>query len=316
MKKLFTSVLCFFTCVTVNAQSDCAFAYDISFDSANIFYYLEQNYSPVTHFDTSNVLDYSGWLHIDTINYHHNQWQIGKPNKRLFDSSYTRPNAIITDTVNSCSPNDTSAFILKYPGNCTTSNTMQTFLSFKYRLDIDSGDVAKIEFSNDSGATWATADSNFVLFFPASTLLSDSTKGWQNCIIYPPYGYLYPSDTVLVRFTLITGSDTAQRDGWMIDSLTMAYRWYEGVENVKNDMVFQLYPNPADNKVKIELTNALNNGYRMTVVNAVGMRVFADKIPKGSTSYMLQVRDWDKGVYFIELDDGKRGRAVKKLVVE
>jgi len=115
---------------------------------------------------------------------------------------------------------------------------------------------------------------------------------------------------------LITGSDTAQRDGWMIDSLIMAYRWYEGVENVKNDMVFQLYPNPANGAVKIELTNALNNGYRMTVLNAVGMRVLANKLPKGSTSYMLQVRDWDKGVYFVELDDGKGSRAVKKLVVK
>ena len=50
---------------------------------------------------------------IDTVNYPNNVWQIGKPQKTVFDSAYSYPNAIVTDTLNPYPVNDTSVFMIK-----------------------------------------------------------------------------------------------------------------------------------------------------------------------------------------------------------
>src|SRR6266478_1466792 len=44
-----------------------------------------------------------------------NIWQIGRPQKVFFDSAFTRPNAIVTDTINYYPKNNVSEFILKTP---------------------------------------------------------------------------------------------------------------------------------------------------------------------------------------------------------
>ena len=43
-----------------------------------------------------------------------NVWQIGKPQKIIFDSAATAPNVIVTDTVNYYPPNNNSIFIVGY----------------------------------------------------------------------------------------------------------------------------------------------------------------------------------------------------------
>lgn len=310
MKKIFISVLLFFVCFGAKAQ----YYYGVDlydFDSANTYYSCWGGYM-------AEPLD--SRLFIDTVHYKHNEWQIGKPNKRVFDSAFTYPNAIVTDTSNPVLPNDTSVFVLKIPSDGYPNPFDLIWFSFVYKLDIDSGDIAMLEVSIDSGSRWINVltdtNMNFTWIYNSHGKpdLSISTSQWDSVTIAPhrlPTPY---NDTLLVRFTLITGSDTTARDGWMIDHIATQYP-SEDVPQI-NRAAFQLYPNPANGEVKIELVNALNNGYKLTVLNAVGMRVFADKIPKGGTSYMMQVRNWDAGVYFVELDDGRGSRAVKKLVVE
>jgi hypothetical protein len=52
---------------------------------------------PFLNFDGTDTT-FRHLLVIDTVNYHHNIWQIGKPNKTVFDSALSLPNAIVTDT--------------------------------------------------------------------------------------------------------------------------------------------------------------------------------------------------------------------------
>jgi len=42
-----------------------------------------------------------------------NIWQIGKPHKHYFDSAYSKPNVLVTDTSKAYPVNDTSVFSFK-----------------------------------------------------------------------------------------------------------------------------------------------------------------------------------------------------------
>ena len=42
-----------------------------------------------------------------------NIWQIGKPHKTIFDSAYSRPDAIVTDTIHDYPANNLSTFAIK-----------------------------------------------------------------------------------------------------------------------------------------------------------------------------------------------------------
>jgi hypothetical protein len=127
MKPFFTLLLCLFG-ITANAQAPAV----INFDNDTIHQKL---------------------IEIDTINYKRNNWQIGKPNKAKFTSALSIPNAIVTDTTNPYTANDTSVFVLKIPHTVSVlSNSYPLYqLQLGYRLHKDSTDIAMITASVDSG---------------------------------------------------------------------------------------------------------------------------------------------------------------------
>ena len=63
--------------------------------------------------DTTNFEGSLVQIEIDTSNAG-NIWQIGQPDKAIFDSAFSAPNAIVTDTVNYYPINDSSSFILMF----------------------------------------------------------------------------------------------------------------------------------------------------------------------------------------------------------
>ncbi|MFI5220854.1 MAG: hypothetical protein ACHQK8_00905, partial [Bacteroidia bacterium] len=130
------------------------------------------------NFETKN---YSNLLFIDTSN-HKNIWQIGKPNKSKFDSAYSKPNALVTDTLNPYPINDTSRFIIK---NSIGYGYLGTSLGFYYKLNTDSlKDFGMIEISMDSGSHWYDIISNdsichFAIWWPyTKPVLTGNTNGW------------------------------------------------------------------------------------------------------------------------------------------
>jgi len=304
MKKLFTSVLLFFVCFRVRAQDENVAIFD--FDNSDTFYHYWVTYTPLIMGDQ---------LVINTVNYRHNQWQIGKPSKKIFTTAYTYPNAIVTDMLLPCLPNDTSVFILKLPYATLPYAWPLEWISFKYMLDIDSGDVAMIEGSVDSGVSWINIlkDSTHTWVLTDTPNLSASTPQWDSALFSP--AVFMPYDTVYLRFTLITGNDTTPRDGWMIDHI-IAKHTVEAVTSIKERTVFQLYPDPAVIEAKLKFTKPLKTDCQIIASDAIGRQVYQHQLNKGSTDYTLSVQDWVKGIYFIELDDEKGSRMVRKLMVE
>jgi len=297
MKKLFTTVLFFVVCCSAQGQLiNCDF---FDFDVTDTFYYYDFSFR-------ANPEPLIDRIFIDTINYKHNQWQIGKPAKKIFNAAYSFPNSIVTDTLLSCLPNDTSVFILKLPDTGMPYENGLSTIAFAYQLNLDVGDTALLEASIDSGKTW-----KHLYTYSHSTTVTE----WDSIYFYA--GIWKPTfcDTVYLRFTLMTGSDTTARDGWIVDNI-MAFHPWEDVADIKKSNSILIYPSPTARVAKLKFAKALNAECEMRVVDALGRETFRERLNKGSTDYTLSVQDWMKGIYFIELNDGKGNRTTQKLMVE
>ena len=161
------------------------------------------------NFDPASWSDYHSFIVVDST-YSHNIWQVGRPNKTIFTLAYTPPNAIITDTVNHYPANDTSVFILKIPGYLFGPPWSVDIISFYYQLDIDSGDIARVEISEDSGHHWFNPLDSLPSIYQWDTWTADtpvltrSTTGWQEFLLYR---FAPAPDSILFRFTFISDSN-------------------------------------------------------------------------------------------------------------
>lgn len=276
---------------------------------------------------------YNSFTHhfiIDTISNPNNIWQIGKPNKNVFDSAYTYPNAIMTDTFHSYPINDTSVLMLKVvsynPGTLDHWYVLAGF-SFMYQLNIDSGEIAKIEIAVDSGRKWVNLieeDTTYDITWGMSKPdFSQSTKGWQSFYInftkWAMGSHLYPykiglntspKDTTLIRFTFISDSNQTNKDGWIMDNFNMD-NLTSNIATVSNNNLISVYPNPAGNYIYIKpITNYFSKA-TLSIYNSIGQRVYhTSHIP---TSGYLPV-NLPNGMYTLFYSTDTQ-YAVKQLIV-
>jgi hypothetical protein len=97
------------------------------------------------------------WFYIyrDTVANPNCVWQIGRPQKPVFDSARSYPNAVVTDTLQTYPTNDTSSFILAQGGLYGWGYPSYAGITGWYKVNSDSlTDYGMIEVSVDSGATW------------------------------------------------------------------------------------------------------------------------------------------------------------------
>jgi Secretion system C-terminal sorting domain len=193
-----------------------------------------------------------------------NIWQIGRPQKTVFDSASTLPNAIVTDT------------LLQYPTNTTSRFTAKIYnqwwwgimaLQWKQKLDIDStGDGAIIEFTTDHGTTWQNAFNNpfvynFYGFEPGSQdtltsgeyVLNGTDTTWRDVWLCFDMSWVstFP-DTILFRFTFKSDSINTGKDGWMIDNMMAHITIIHTAKSTVQTDYINVYPNPSGNIVHIE----------------------------------------------------------------
>jgi hypothetical protein len=234
---------------------------------------------------------------IDTSN-HQNIWQIGSPHKARFDSAYSAPFAIVTDTANSYPVNDTSVFIIKAPEWHTSPfYYWLSGFSFHYKLDIDSGEIAKVEVSGDS-LIWKTV---------TDTSFTKPDTSWRK-FEHEPFQYGWGYDTLLIRFTFISDSIQTNKDGWIIDNFIFGY-FYTGINDISTHNLFRIFPNPSNGNLKIE-TNS-NKDLQVAIHNLNGICVYAcERLP---TNGQLQLNLPD-GIYFVRCFNDEKSDVQKLLI--
>lgn len=264
MKKFFTLIFCIAS-IGLHAQTWSAWE-QITFDPGDTFYH-------------SLVI-------IDTTHYHHNIWQIGKPNKTVFRSALSLPKAIVTDTTQPYPDNDTSVFVLKAPSKAYcpiySGNSPLVLFQFSYQLNIDSNAVARLEISVDSGVHWVNVKDSLPLhysWYSTPVDLTVSTSGWNVLAISKCFYCPDSSDTVLFRFTFISDSVYSGKDGWMIDNIDFHY-WCEGyVPQILNSNLINIYPNPTKGNIYIHSNQQNSEHGSVIVYNMQGQEVYkAEKL--------------------------------------
>lgn len=248
---------------------------------------------------------YVGWhraITIDTVNYHHNIWQVGKPHKATFASVHPDTISIITDTLYPYAPNDTSVFTLSFPGS-SIGGCWIGWLQFYYQLDIDSTSIAKIEFSPDSGTTWVNIlDSTVtgIITYDTTLFTIPVWHSWQvniNAFGSPPYNYI-GNDSLKFKFTFISGNDTTGKDGWMLSGLSVSYL-FESTPTLQSSTTLTLYPNPATTQLTIESPTPIND---LSITNPFGQTVYLQTAPASCKSTQIDISTLPSGMYFVKIN--------------
>lgn len=275
----------------------------------------------ITHFETNNFPHVTDTLNpwvIDTT-YADNIWQIGKPNKILFDSAYTVPYAMVTHLSKPYPVNNHSTFQfhIKKPGwayewEMGWSNLT---LMFFHKYNTDSlYDGGYIDISYDGGETFSNIifdehlRINPSLYSQSDTILGkisaysgSSVLDWSRAefTLYWEEEENYDVDSMIIRFNFKSDSIDNAKEGWMIDCIYLELIGYAtmNVSNLQNNVI-KLYPNPANKYLNIDIAQA-NIASSIEVFNVQATSVLKERIESGNTK--LNVQHLAKGTYIVKI---------------
>ncbi len=249
-------------------------------------------------------------------------WRVGQPAKTAFTSANSVPNAIVTDTFNPVLANDTSIFYLKHARDNIFPSYHNFVLHFWYQMDGDSTDFGIIEISPDTGNTWInvlTQDTTFQMIWPLTKpTLNGTTSGWTAFDLdftnwasnWGTFPVAMTSDTILFRFTYITDSNSTPHDGWMIDDFNLE-DWWQGIDEIQNDNLISISPNPTSNELRIHRMN-VNDNSRVQILNCTGQILYDDSKYNGES---IDTRRINNGIYLLMYSDDK-SYSLKKFIVQ
>jgi hypothetical protein len=263
-----------------------------------------------------------------------NIWQIGQPQKTLFDSAYSAPNVIITDTVNLYPTSDSSSFVLLFDlwGS-------QPVISFMHKYDTDSAkDGGYVEISFDEGQTWThlTAQTNenaqqTAYGFTTTNFYNDDDtltngkaafNGFTSEWVYSDITFwcqaVKTSFECQLRFTFNSDSVETGNEGWIIDNIVVQNDggcW--GINEIRyNTESLKISPNPFQNQTTVTVVESthIKNGV-FTVFDMFGRMVSTRSQISGS-QFTYDRKELKSGIYSYLLTDDKGFSASGKFVAD
>jgi len=266
-----------------------------------------------------------------------NCWQVGHPSKTYFDSAYSLPLAIVTDTLNPYPINTNSSFTFTFPNNFEGS-----FVRFYQKYNTDTlTDYGTIEVSYNLGATWLPlVDSNCImndcihLYWSDDLVLSTwksvphvmQPSGLSHGWIMSQYTWWWtvptkkevdsmPPTLISLRFTFSSDAVQTNKDGWMIDNITTGYLALgDGIPIMNKDAVVRISPNPMTSVSLVTFSTELVNS-SFEVYDLVGRLVYHEDINK-KLFLNLYRKDFIPGSYIWSVRSGDRQVQTGKLFVQ
>lgn len=256
--------------------------------------------------------DYN-YIVIDTL-IDDNIWQIGKPSKKLFNSAYSQPFAIITDTINNYPINNDSYFYFKFVRNYVDAYSIW----IKHRYDTDSLiDGGTIELSFDNCMTWHNIF-DFKSFCHScinyyygdydsikvnrSLGFTGNSGNWNTFYYYFDLKIMdYYSDTIYLRFGFHSDSIETNKEGWIIDDIDIQGTTYYNIETTKTEYLNFLYPNPFHNNVNIDLDKNISNS-NIQLFDIKGNLLYNGFLTNSNKNLIIdKLRQLESGLYIIKL---------------
>lgn len=253
-----------------------------------------------------------------------NIWQIGRPQKIIFDSAFNGQRAILTDTTSFYPNNNLSEFIIKTPTYMSNWGGINFYFNHKYDTDTIS-DGGTIDVSYD-GINWENIltsqgiYANLTSFSIQDTVSSLNEPGfsgrsanWSQVYYY----WNYPNtDTIRIKFKFASDGINNNREGWMIDHIYIFYDLGIGFQqwDLPSDHV-DLYPNPTNGNSILSFNNPGGVANRFTLFNNLGEVVSV--INNITTDHVLiDCTNISNGMYFYSLETSDNKIATGKLIVD
>ena len=269
-------------------------------------------------------------------------WEIGKPSKQNFNTSYTGDYSIVTDLDSLYPINDTSIFITsfyswQFGGLPNYLGFYEPFvIEFNHRFITDSSsDFGKIEMSFDNGSKWydvlsdehnanfsfIVTPQNFHYFETTGDTIYDSlsvfgnSNGWVHSVFSKEIGEIvqndgvYP-DSIMVKFTFISDS-IGTNEGWQIDNLCMSMDYITSVNEVSSSRQPTIFPNPNNGSFVIKDID-LKNGI-IEIFDLKGVLVYSEQIiSKDQQKLKTELKS---GMYIVKIGNGKT-KQVSRLYIK
>jgi hypothetical protein len=282
--------------------------------------YILNAYSQLKMGDTISFEKNGEYVKIDTSQ-KNNIWQIGKPQKTFFNSAYSKPYAIVTDTINPYPINNTSSFVIK---TWIAGGAGALTIDFMHKYETDSlKDGGYIEVSIDNGATWMNIASLYSFFYP----FHDTIEGGIPAFTGKSNGWVHAhtsilceasvNDSVLVKFTFKSDSINNNKEGWMIDNLIFSIIICEGiVEHSGNIAQVNVYPNPANTNITLSYQLPQNESKGMlNLYNTMGQLISSGDITSSNGTIDEDVSALSGGIYYYTLSVNGVVMATNKLAI-
>ncbi len=262
------------------------------------------------YFFTFDDSTYSYNITLDPSN-PYNDWQVGQPQKALFNQAYSSPNVLVTDTVGYYRPSDTSIFTFVTP---TNHYGFWPVVEFYYKFDSDTLlDYGKIEVSKDNGHTWIDIirSANLYgfswyvqgqngMFYPDSIYpFTGRTNGW-NYFESDLFGFYNPTppDTIMYRFSFISDAIQTNREGWMIDNLFF-FDWWEGIGHTTGGFHASVSPNPVNSQITVHFINPSKDRISIELFDSKGVK--QKELNTTSNHAIINVQSLSAGMYLYKI---------------
>ncbi len=243
-----------------------------------------------------------------------NIWQIGAPQKTIFSSAATAPNAMVTDTINFYPVNNISRFKTRVENPIFNWGILA--IQWKQKLDLDHGnDGGLVEFTTDNGLTWENAFNNplvynFYGFYPGNVATLPSGEfaftgtdtSWSDIWLCFSLSWIsqFP-DTLTFRFTLKSDSIESNQEGWMIDNLLAHITAIHTVGENDQESYLNIYPNPSGAIVHVQAKAIMEYHIieSMELTDITGRRIdYWQNIP---VKYWFNTVKYQDGLYLLKL---------------
>lgn len=312
----------------------------IFFLSSGLYIYGQQDY--IQYFENDSAV--SNKIFIDNMN-PNNVWMVGEPQKTIFDSASTAPNALLTDTLNSYPTNDSSDFLLFInTGGGLVSYYVES-IRWKQKIDFEAGkDGGYIQFRTYADTTsfvgwqnsyWQNIDTTWQNIFDSPEILAlsgfDSTNldtlkngeigftgtdsTWREVVInFNNYALGFTDRSFELRYVLCTDSAQTNQEGWMIDDLVIETTNTSSTKKLEIGNNITVYPNPSTGIIHIEnLEKNLHNPIEMIqLFNSEGRLI--QYYQENSIQSSIDLSDLPKGAYYLKVQTTKQ-TAIKKLIL-
>jgi hypothetical protein len=247
-----------------------------------------------------------------------NIWQVGKPQKTIFNGAATTPNALVTDTMSYYPVKNTSRFNFDFYNNFSWGTVA---LQWMQKLDMDMHkDGGIIEFSKDSGAIWQNAFNNpnvinFYGYQPANAdtaytgeyAFTGTDANWSNIwLCFQPNTFV-PNQKVMFRFTLKTDSISTNREGWMIDNMFLSLTMHHPVNEMKKAESLRVYPTLTNGIIWIEQPENKKSTPLQTIeFISIDGKLLEKFINSNNVKYTIDISKYEAGMYFLKITTNLR----------